>query len=93
MPAAARELMVWWFGDEKCDEVEKGEEMGMRRSSGSPLSLCKSLFCSLKWCGGREGGRGNWLCAWMLRLLSSLGRSLLRGAVGEARAASSLAVT
>ena len=95
IPAFASELIVCELGGEKCCEEENGEELGMRRSSGSEL-LCISRFCSrlrLRWCGGRLGGSGNWLCEWMLRLLSSLGRSLLLGAVGEARAASSLGLT
>ena len=95
IPALASELIVCELGGEKCCEEENGEELGMRRSSGSEL-LCISRFCSrlrLRWCGGRLGGRGNWLCEWMLKLLSSLGRSLLLGAVGDARAASSLGLT
>ena len=40
-----------------------------------------------------EGGRGNWFAWWMERLLSSFGRSDLRGAVGEARAANSFGDT
>ena len=79
--------------------LRNGEEVGTLRSSGSPPLGASGLPPLLLLCimaateeGGIEAGRGNccWVCS---RELSSLGRSDLLGAVGLARAASSLGDT
>ena len=84
-------IQVEKFGD------DRGDDMGTLKSSGSSwlsLSLSLSLwFERFKCAGGKEGGSGNWFWLCIARLLSSLGRSLRRGAVGEARAANSVGET
>ena len=91
MPPAARlEMLGLEYWEELKPGDESGDDMGTLRSSGSSLlSLSLSLWLMPRWAGGREGGRGNWFWLCMARLLSSLGRSLRLGAVGDALAASS----
>ena len=71
----------------------KGEEVGIRRSSASPPPLLIALPCirTVELLGMFDGS-GN-CCCMPNRFESSLGISDRRGAVGEARAASSLGDT
>ena len=87
--------MPWAPGS--APRLRKGELVGILRSSGSfsPVAFrCMEAATAATEEGGIEAGRGN--CCWEFmcsRELSSLGRSDLRGAVGLARAASSLGET